>query len=69
MEAVTKDILERKEEIKSDIRDIFEKNLKITDWNIPEADDIQAAHMLIEIFKEAVNDIEADVKNKKYDNY
>jgi hypothetical protein len=69
VEAVTKDISSRKDEIQEELRSIFEKNLKITDWNIPEADDLQAAKALVLILEEELQNIKKDVDAGKYNNF
>ncbi len=43
--------------------------MKFTDWDVPEADDNEAAKLLIEIIKEEVTKIEADIEAGKYENY
>jgi hypothetical protein len=43
--------------------------MKITDWDVPEADDAKAATALLEIMQEALDEIKAAVRCGKYDNY
>ncbi len=69
MESEKKDLLERKSEIIKELEILFKTNLKITDWDVPEADDRKAAEVLVEILQEGLNKIKEDVKNGKYDNY
>ncbi len=69
MEAERKELLSRKEEIIKELKLLFKANLKITDWDIPEADDKKAAEILLEILKEGLNEIENEIKEGKYDNY
>lgn len=67
--AVKKDLTSRLDEIRDDIEELFRLNLKITDWNVPEADDQRASEILIAIFQEKIDEIEKDVKDGKYENY
>jgi len=67
--AVKKDLANRLDEIRDDIKELFEINLKITDWNVPEADDQSASEILVSIFEEKLQEIKQDVKNGKYENY
>ncbi len=69
MESEKKDLLERKSEIIKELEILFKTNLKITDWDVPEADDRKAAEVLAEILQEGLDKIKEDIKNGKYDNY
>ncbi len=69
MESEKKDLLERKSEIIKELEILFKTNLKITDWDVPEADDRKAAEVLTEILQEGLDKIKEDIKNGKYDNY
>jgi len=69
MDAVQKELADRKDAIKKELETLFKANMKITDWDVPEADDNKAAKILISIFKETINEIEEDIKVGKYDNY
>ncbi len=69
MDIVIKELLNRKSEIDKATELLFKVNMKITDWDIPEADDKQAAEVLIEMIKDKLNSIKADVDAGKYDNY
>ncbi len=64
-----KDLLERKNEIIKELEILFKTNLKITDWDVPEADDRKAAEVLLEILQEGLQKIKKDVQEGKYDNY
>jgi hypothetical protein len=64
-----KDLQNRIDEIRDEIQSLFEHNLKVTDWNVPEPDDQYAAQTLISIFEQKLQEIKEDVKNKKYENY
>jgi len=69
MDAVEKDLNRRKSEIFKEIELIFKANMKFTDWNVPEADDRKAGEIIISIMREAVDKLEKDLKEGKYDNY
>lgn len=67
--ATQKDIESRQDVIENELRGLFESNLKITDWNVPEADDQNASEMLVEILQNELDKIKDDVKNGKYEYY
>jgi len=69
MEAVLKELESRKSEIQKEVELLFIANMKITDWDVPEADDKQAAEILLGIMEEKINEIRTAVKAGKYDNY
>ena len=46
MDAVQKDLANRKEEIEKELEFLFTTNLKIVDWDVPEPDDEEAALIL-----------------------
>lgn len=67
--ATQKDLANRVDEIRGELESLFKLNLKITDWNVPEADDQSAAEILVSILEQKLAEIKEDVKNKKYENY
>ena len=67
--ATQKDLQNRLDEIRDELESLFESNLKITDWNVPEADDQDAAETLIDILQKKLDEIKQDVKDGKYKNY
>lgn len=67
--ATQKDIESRQDIIENELLGIFESNLKITDWNVPEADDQNAAEMLMHILQNKLDSIKTDIKNGKYEYY
>ncbi|WP_373072892.1 hypothetical protein [Sulfurimonas sp.] len=67
--ATQKDLANRVDEIRGELELLFKSNLKITDWNVPEADDQNAAEILVAILEEKLAEIKEDVKNRKYENY
>ena len=69
MDAVLKDLASRKEEIIKELELLFKTNMKITDWDVPEADDLENAQALLEILKEGLARIERDIQEGKYSNY
>lgn len=69
MNAIEKELESRKTEIQEKVLAVFKMNMKITDWDVPEADDNLAANILVQIMQEALDQIKEDVKAGKYDNY
>ena len=69
MDAVIKDLISRKDEIQAEVEAIFKANMKFTDWNVPEADDKEAAKVILDMIQEKLDKIKADVAAGKYDNY
>lgn len=69
MNAIEKELESRKIEIQEKILAVFKVNMKITDWDVPEADDNLAANILVQIMQEALDQIKEDVEAGKYDNY
>jgi len=69
MDVVHKELQERKEEIENQLEKLFKHNLTITDYDIPEANDQEAAEILIEILINKLAQIKNDVLNGKYKNY
>ena len=69
MDAVKKELESRRKAISKEVELLFKANMKITDWDVPEADDNEVAKLLIEIIKEEVAKIEADIEAGKYENY
>ncbi len=69
MQAIIKELESRKTEIEGAVELLFKTNMKITDWDVPEADDKEAAEIILNIMQEKIDAIKADVKAGKYDNY
>jgi len=69
MDVIQKELESRKSEIKKGMELIFKANMKITDWDVPEADDNEAANILLKILQETLNEIKTDVAAGKYDYY
>jgi len=66
---ITKELLSRKGEIEAELELLFKTNMKITDWDVPEADDKKGAKILVDIMQEKLDSIKEDIESGKYDNY
>jgi uncharacterized protein YecE (DUF72 family) len=69
MNPVTKELESRRKEIAKELELLFKANMKITDWDVPEADDRRAAELLLEIMREELEKLAEDIRAGKYDNY
>ncbi len=69
MDVIEKELESRRKEIAKGVELLFKANMKITDWDVPEADDTKAAKLLIKIIKDEVAKIEADIEAGKYEDY
>ena len=69
MNPVEQDILRRKNEIISEVNGIFKLNMKITDWDVPEADDALAGKMIIEIMQEALDGLKEKLDAGDFKDY
>jgi len=69
MDVVTKELVSRKGEIQAAVDLFFKANMKVTDWDVPEADDKEAAVILLDIIQEELNRIKDDVNAGEYDYY
>ncbi len=63
MDTVEKELHSRKSEIQKELKFLFKANLKITDWDIPEPDNKEAAKILADILQEGLDKIKDDIKN------
>jgi len=68
-DAVIKDLAVRKSEIEKELELLFDTNMKITDWDVPEADDTKAADVILNIMEKKIHQLRTDVKAGKYENY
>jgi hypothetical protein len=68
-DVVQRELESRKDAIRKELEDLFKSNLKITDWNIPEANDQEASEILLNILYEKLSEIRTDVDNGKYQTY
>ncbi len=64
-----KEVKSREKAISEQLELLFKANMKITDWDVPEANDQRAAEMIIVILQNKLDIIRQDVKDKKYENY
>jgi len=69
MDAIEKELSSRKDEIKKELELLFKANMKITNWDVPEANDNEAAKILVDIIQEALDEIKQDIKNGNYNNF
>ncbi len=69
MDVIQKELESRRSEIKKSMELIFKANMKITDWDVPEPDDSEAANILLKILQETLDEIKEDVAAGKYDYY
>ena len=69
MDAVIKDLISRKAEIQAEVDMLFQANMKFTDWNVPEANDKEAAKVILDMIQEQLDKIKADVEAGQYDYY
>jgi len=68
-DAVMKELAVRKAEIEKELELLFKANMKITDWDVPEGDDTEAADIILKIMDKKIQELRADVKAGKYENY
>ena len=69
MSIVEKELKSRKSEIQTELELLFKANMKITDWDVAEADDDESAQILLDILQEKLDSIREDVKSGQYTNY
>lgn len=69
MNPVEQDILGRKNEIISEINAIFKVNMKITNWDVPEADDAVAGKMILDIMQEALDGLKKKLEEGEFRDY
>ena len=69
MDAIQKELVSRKAEIQGAVALLFKANMKITDWDVPEADDKEGAKILLDMIQEKIDTIRAEVEAGKYDYY
>jgi len=69
MQAIIKELESRKGEIEGELELLFKTNMKITDWDVPEVDDKEAAKIILDMMQEKLNAIRTDVAAGKYDYY
>ena len=69
MDVIQKELLSRKSEIQKGVELLFKANMKVTDWDVPEADDREGAKILLDMIQEEVTRIRTDIEAGKYDYY
>ena len=69
MTVTQKEIESRTEAIEEQLELLFKANMKITDWDVPEADDQLAAELIAEVLQNKLDEIKKDVKARKYEFY
>jgi hypothetical protein len=69
MDALDKEFQSRKAEIRKGMELLFKANMKITDWDVPEANDHKAAEKIAHLFQEVLDEIKADIAARNYDYY
>lgn len=68
-DAVIKELAVRKAEIEKELELLFKANMKITDWDVPEGDDGEAADIILNIMDKKLQELRAAAKAGKYKNY
>ena len=63
------EIAKMRNEITKEVRLIFKANMKIFDWDIPENDDKKSAQLILSVMKKALQELESEVTEGKFDNY
>ncbi|WP_457605178.1 hypothetical protein [Nitratifractor sp.] len=69
MDPIAKEIESRRKEIAKELELLFKANMKITDWDVPEADGREAARLLLQVMQEELDRLKEAVEAGKYDNY
>lgn len=69
MNPLLKEFESRRPEIEKELELLFKANMKITDWDVPEADDEAAATLLLAILQDKLDAIREDLKSGNYKNY
>ena len=69
MDVIQKELQSRKAEIHTAMDLLFKANMKITDWDVPEADDHEAAAILVQMMQESLDEIKEDIAAGAYDYY
>ena len=67
IDVIEKELQSRKVEIRKAMDLLFKANMKITDWDVPEANDKEAANMIMKLLQETLDEIKADIAAGNYD--
>ena len=65
MDAIQKELQRRKNEIKKEIKLLFNANNRITEWDVPEADEKEAAKLLLDVMQEALDEIREEILSEE----
>jgi len=57
IDAIEKELKSRKEEIKKELKALFNLNMRITEWDVAESDQEKAKKILIDILQEGLDEI------------
>lgn len=57
-----KEFENRKDDIRESLEELLEAELKITEWDVPEADEQKAKQILLNIFQEKLDEMKKAVK-------
>ncbi len=60
MDETTKGINALKREIRAEMRAIFKLNMTFEGWSVPEMDDKKAAHEILEVMQEALDELKKE---------
>ncbi len=63
IDMIKKDLNSRREEIQKELRFLYKANLKITNWDVPEADEREAKMVLVDILQEGLDAIREEIDN------
>ena len=69
MNATTKGVEALKNEIRLEVRGIFNMNMKFEGWSVPEANEKQAAGHILNIMQKAIDELKDEIDSGKYNNY
>ncbi len=61
MDALRKELESRKDEIKKEIKAIYEANEHITGWDVPEVDEKESAKLLLDVMQKALDEVKKEV--------
>lgn len=61
MDATTKGVEILKDEIRAEIRTIFNMNMKFEGWSVPEVDSAEAASEILDVMQKALDELKAEI--------
>ena len=61
MDALEKELASRYDEIKKELKALFEANAHITGWDVPEVDDEKAKRLLLETMQRALDELKEEI--------